>query len=63
MARRGCGRRPGARRGSVFCKRRRELVVFDISEGTFRSAKRRYLVDEESDMLSVEAVEQPHRSP
>ncbi|KAK4397463.1 hypothetical protein Sango_1582900 [Sesamum angolense] len=36
MAHQGRGRCRGRRRGSVFCKRGKESVVFDISEGTFR---------------------------
>ncbi|KAL0448321.1 UNVERIFIED_CONTAM: putative mitochondrial protein [Sesamum latifolium] len=34
-----------------FCKRERESVALDIGEEAFRSAKRRHLVDEESDVL------------
>ncbi|KAL0313486.1 UNVERIFIED_CONTAM: hypothetical protein Sradi_5747900 [Sesamum radiatum] len=56
------GRRRAARQGSVFYKRGRDAVVFEVGEGTFRSAKRRHLVDEESDVLSAEVAEQPRRS-
>ncbi|KAL0421002.1 UNVERIFIED_CONTAM: hypothetical protein Slati_3123100 [Sesamum latifolium] len=63
MARRGRGRCRAAQRGSVFCKRGREAVVFEAGEGAFRSVKRCHLVDEESDVLSGEAAEQPRHSP
>ncbi|KAL0366792.1 UNVERIFIED_CONTAM: hypothetical protein Sradi_3569300 [Sesamum radiatum] len=56
MLRRGRGRRRLARRGSIMRKRNRVEVVVESSEGMLHVAKRRHLVDEESDVLLAEAT-------
>ncbi|KAL0409545.1 UNVERIFIED_CONTAM: hypothetical protein Sradi_1888900 [Sesamum radiatum] len=63
MVRQGRSRCRLPRRGSVVRKRGRDPVGVDKGEGSLRLAKRRHLLDEESDVLSMEVVMQPRHLP
>ncbi|KAL0401628.1 UNVERIFIED_CONTAM: hypothetical protein Slati_4192700 [Sesamum latifolium] len=63
IANRGRGRRRGARRGKVVQKWSRDTLVVVDGQGMLRESKRHQLMDEESDVLSVEAAPQPRHSP